>query len=95
MNKDTKIGKIISKEEKEKKETWSQEKRVGDSMERINVEKLDNEGFLIILTKEWYDSKGRWKSRNLKLFSKHNPLDEDNDDPISKVYDFLKGNVKD
>jgi hypothetical protein len=82
--------KVLSKDKKKQRQTWSQTKRVGDTTEEINVEKLDNEGYLITVSKHWYDEKNNWKSLDSKVYSETNPLDTDeSDNPIDKVASML------
>jgi hypothetical protein len=82
--------KILSKEKKKKRQTWSQTKRVDDTTEEINVEKLDNEGYLITVSKSWYDKNNNWKHEDSKIYSETNPLDNnESDNPIDKVSSML------
>lgn len=89
------VEKALSSEKGEKRETWSQTKKVGDVREEVNVEKLDNKGYLVVISKSWYDAKGNWKNKELKLYSETNPLDTDEEDnPIDKIYKYLRGGIK-
>lgn len=86
---------LDSSSTKKKRETWSQTKRIGETTEEIRVEKLDNTGYLVIVSKSWTDAKGNWKNEEVKLYSEENPLDNDEDDnPIDKIYKYLKGGIK-
>ena len=86
---------LKTKEAAKVRKTWSQTKRVGDNTEEMTVEKLDNTGFLIVVSKSWYDSKGNWQRKESKMYSDVNPLDEnESDDPIKNLADFLVGNKK-
>lgn len=86
----------ISKEsfEQKKDETWAQTIRKGDITESIRVEKLDNEGYLVVLERYGYE-KGdkkhqKYISSTKKLFSEINPLDTDEtDNLILKVSKML------
>jgi hypothetical protein len=93
-SKEGKIGGLstdgVLGKDKKKRQTWSQTKRVGDITEEINVEKLDNEGYLITISKTWYDEKNNWKNMDSKVYSETNPLDTDeSDNPIDKVASML------
>ena len=71
-------------------ETWSQSTKKGDWTEEINVEKLDNKGYLVVLSKYGTDSKGNYKSTSRKIYSDVNPLDDDEtDSPIIKLSKML------
>ena len=92
-NKGLSVDKALPNKSTKKRETWSQTKRVGDTTEEMNVKKLDNQGYLVTISKSWYDSKGNWKNNERKIFSESNPLDTDEtDNPVDKLYDFLVGN---
>ena len=86
--------KIISASDKmfeqKKRDTWSQSTKKGDWTETIDVEKLDNTGYLVILSKYGTDDKGNYKSTSRKLFSETNPLDKDeSDNPIIEMSKML------
>lgn len=92
-NKGLSVDKALPKKAKKKRETWSQTKRIGDTTEEMNVEKLDNKGYLITISKSWYDSKGNWHNNDKKIYADNNPLDPDeSDNPIDKLHNFLVGN---
>jgi hypothetical protein len=83
-------GKVLGKDKKKKRETWSQTKRQGDTTEEISVEKLDNKGYLVTVSKSWYDTKRNWQHEESKVYSEENPLDEnETDNPIDKVASML------
>lgn len=89
------VDKALNSGSPKKRETWSQTKRVGDTTEEMRVEKLDNTGYLVTISKTWYDEKRNWKEKEVKLYSEINPLDTDeNDNPIDAIYSYLKGGVK-
>lgn len=84
------VKEALSSKKEEKREAWSQTKRVGDLTEEIRVEKLDNTGYLVCISKSWYDKKGDWKNKESKLYSEKNPLDEDeSDNPVEVLFDLL------
>jgi hypothetical protein len=84
------VSKVLAKEKKKKRQTWSQTKRVGDDTEEVNVEKLDNEGYLVTISKSWYDAKQNWKHEDTKMYSETNPLDKDNSQtPMDQVASML------
>lgn len=84
------VDKALSPNKKKKRETWSQTKRIGDKTEEINVEKLDNNGYLVVISKSWYDSKGQWHNQDKKIYSDSNPLDSnENDNPIDQLSSVL------
>ena len=84
------VDKALSTKKSKKRETWSQTKRVGDKTEEVNVEKLDNGGYLVTISKSWYDSKQNWKHEDSKLYSETNPLDKDeSDNPMDSLSSML------
>lgn len=93
--KEDNVSKLLSKDKKKKRETWSQTKRIGDKTEEINVEKLDNEGYLITISKSWTDQKNGWQHEDSKIYSDTNPLDKDeSSDPMDQVASMLVREVK-
>jgi hypothetical protein len=90
MSKGLEVDKVLAKDKKKQRETWSQTKRVGDKTQEINVEKLDNEGYLITISKSWTDPKTGWQHEDSKIYSEVNPLDKDeSDNPIDQVASML------
>lgn len=86
------VDKALISKAPRKRETWSQVKRTGDNTEEICVEKLDNEGYLVIISKNWYDAKRNWHDKEVKLFSKENPLDKnEQDNPVDTLFSALSG----
>lgn len=84
------VDKAVGGKKQKKRETWSQTKRVGDKTEEIQVEKLDNGGYLITVSKSWYDAKREWHNSDSKLYSETNPLDKDEtDNPIDQLSSVL------
>jgi hypothetical protein len=85
---------LVKSAESDKKTrlSWSQTKRKGENSETINVEKLDNEGYLVCICKSGPDKDKNWKSTESKLYSETNPLDPDDDDDndgMSKLSSML------
>jgi len=73
-----------------KRETWSQTTRKGEDTAEIRVEKLDNKGYLVTISKSWVDSKGHWKDKDKKVYSLINPLDPDeSDNPADTLFSTL------
>jgi hypothetical protein len=72
-------GKEVTTKLPDKKvKTWSQRTKVGDNSKSVDVEELDNGGFLITLSTDTKNPKtGSWDYKTNKYFSKTNPLDED------------------
>ena len=94
MSKGLDVDKALVKSDKKERERWSQTKRIGDTTEEITVEKLDNQGYLVVISKSWYDAKKNWQNKESKLYSPTNPLDKNEDDkPIDALFDTL-GNKK-
>lgn len=86
------VDKVVPTKKK-KRETWSQTKRVGDKTEEVNVEKLDNGGYLVTVSKSWYDQKRNWHNSDSKLYSDTNPLDKDEtDNPMDNLAGALVRN---
>ena len=86
------VGKVVDKAEKKKRETWSQTKKVNEITEEIRVEKLDNTGYLVTISKHGEDSKGKWFSKESKLYSETNPLDTDEtDNPMDHLFKTIIG----
>lgn len=82
----------ISKEQKTRK-TWSQTVRRGDNSKTINVEELDNGGYLVTVDLNGKDKKGEWTYITKKYYSETNILDSDEtDDPINIFYKQLSRN---
>jgi len=91
-NKGLSVDKVIKSKTPKKRETWSQTKRTGENTEEIQVEKLDNKGYLVTVSKSYYDSKQNWHRKESKLFSEKNPLDNDeNNNPVDSLFDSLSG----
>jgi len=72
-----KAKEVTTKLPDKKVKTWSQRTKVGDNSKNVDVEELDNGGFLITLSTEGRDKNGNWNYKSNKYFSKTNPLDED------------------
>ena len=87
-NKESKINDKVF--EQKKAETWSQSTKKGDWTETIEVERLANTGYLVILSKYGTDEKGNYKSHSKKIYSETNPLDlDESDSPIMKLSKML------
>lgn len=85
-------SKALSKEKKRK--TWSQTVKADEITEEIKVEKLDNEGYLVTISKYGEDSKGDWFNKDSKIYSEINPLDKDeSDNPITILFESLSRNT--
>lgn len=81
-------SKVLNKEKKRK--TWSQTVKADEITEEIKVEKLDNEGYLVIISKYGNDSKGEWFNKDSKIYAEVNPLDKDeSDNPITLLFSSL------
>ena len=68
--------------------SWSTSIKKGDTNKRIEVEKLDNHGFLVTVCLYGNDSKGNYIDETKKYYSEINPL-EPQDDPISTLFSTL------
>jgi len=78
-----------------KRETWSQTTRKGEDSEEIRVEKLDNKGYLVTISKSWVDAKGHWKDKDKKVYSDTNPLDpNESDNPVDTLFKTITGDKK-
>ena len=93
-NKALKQAEPMVESSEKKKETWSQSAKKGNLTRSINVEKLDNGGYLVTIEMYGYkpDDKKQEKyiSSTSKLYSETNPLDEDEtNDPIMDAYTTL------
>jgi len=90
-NKNTELkGKSDSVFKDKKVNRWSQSFRNGDMTREIEVEELDNGGYLVTLSRNGYENKGtkkeKWVSDSRKVYSETNPLDKDeNDNPIDQL----------
>jgi hypothetical protein len=75
---------------KDKVETWSQTIEKDGMTQRVSVEKLYNQGYLITINKYGQDSKGKYQDYSRKLYSDTNPLDSnESDNPIDKLFKTL------
>lgn len=74
---------------KKKVETWSQSTKIGDVTKRLEVEKLANGGFLVVFNKYGTDDKGKYVDKTVKTYSENNPLDVEEADALSSVFDNL------
>jgi hypothetical protein len=80
-----------------KAKTWSQTIKNGDITKEINVEELDNGGYLVTLSRYGYENKDSKKEKYIsdhrKLYSEVNPLDKDEtDNPIDQFASMLTRN---
>jgi len=82
--------KAIALTKKEDTKKWSQETRKGNTTECIDVEKLANKGFLVVLHKSVDDPKKGYQSYCKKLYSETNPLEDmEEESPMSKLFTEL------
>jgi hypothetical protein len=87
VNVSEKIGSDIKKD---KVETWSQTTEKDGWTQRISVEKLYNQGYLVTINKYGQDSKGKYHDYSRKLYSDTNPLDSnESDNPIDTLFKTL------
>lgn len=90
---DKKVKAVESSAFSNKQETWSQRTEKNGITQRIEVEKLANKGYLIILNKYGTDSKGKYFDKSVKLYSETNPLDTDEtDSPFNQMFNALSSN---
>lgn len=76
---------------------WSQSFKNGDLTQEIEVEELDNGGYLVALSRYGYAAsdkkKDKYISDHRKVYSEINPLDKDeSDNPISQIADMISRN---
>jgi len=87
VNVSKKIGSDIKKD---KVETWSQTTEKDGCTQRISVEKLYNQGYLVTINKYGQDSRDKYQDYSRKLYSDTNPLDSnESDNPIDTLFKIL------
>jgi hypothetical protein len=80
--------------EQKKQETWSQRTEKNGITESITVEKLANQGYLVILSKYGIRD-GKYMDHTRKLYSETNPLDKDEtNNPITEMFNTLSNTKK-
>ena len=91
MSKKDKVSEISDSKFDQKQETWSQRTEKDGITESITVEKLANQGYLVILSKYGTpNGSNKYISKEKKLYSETNPLDKDeSDDPITEMFKTL------
>lgn len=81
---------------KKEKKTWRKETRCNGITNCVDVEELDNGGYLVT-TSKYGDIDGKYTNESNKMFSKINPLDEEFDEKEDKKEDLSEsiGNIVD
>lgn len=91
MSKKDKVSEMPDSKFDQKQETWSQRTEKNGVTESITVEKLANQGYLVILSKYGTPSgSDKYINKEKKLYSETNPLDKDEtNDPITEMFNSL------
>ena len=88
------VDKALTKNKTKKRKTWSQTSKVDEVTEEIKVEKLDNEGYLVVISKYGDDAKGDWFNKESKIYSEINPLDTDeSDNPMDLLFESISRKI--